>query len=1590
LGQAYGISSWAEYLELVQLLKPVYERQPAELAALPKWQDRLASCYESLNRNEEALAIRKGLAEQSPWNLYAQIDYARRLQNAGQTDASLAWLQRELDRKIERNASEVEALNSAFITFYRAQARWDDLLKFTQQGMERNPENATIHGEYLSALIFNNQLDAANALVEKWLRESQIDGKLPPAAKTRLDAALNFALGQIPNISVQRMDERWNESLYAVARFFVRHKHHFDVTQRVLGNHYFVQTDDCDRLRGEFLALLQADVANVSISQLASLVQWTIAGRMESVQTVNGRKQIDANEVDIAVWQKIAATVQARWAQATNKQDKHTLGETLISIYATRFRDTQYLPFLRERIGSAAQEYQAVYVSVLFEALLNAPWSEQIEQEVFIRLRQLSEEKEPVDRLVVLIPALYRVVDQMVANRIVLESKALQDQGGTDKLTRQELAKKRADIRTAARQAVATRLAAEGAQEQNASLAAWMRIEHSWLDVQLNQRLSEVEAECWKILGEAPPKPQAKDEDVEEPKHTVAELKQEFFDSLLRERAYITVMNLATRRSAAAPSVDKLLKFVDTGIGYGGDAAATWRSTKFQLLVALDRPDELEKELREWIRADVSTAPWRIVLGRLVAERGKLEEAIALLEACAKDNLLSAEDYRSLADWYLALNRRESYERARIEAFKQTPEHILNNITYQIRNRWNQHNTRLPSELDENSLFAWKALFEKTAQPENYLNPLRELYAASRDFRLLQILPDAALGRTPQQAYSFIIGIQSQILYELRNEATADEIIARIKKLRETDRTPTDQRALDLFEAVVERKSSELLNQPGPHVQAALAALQRAFQRKWTDGEPVLMAQFLRNLGTLPQPQLVEEQLRELKELQKLAAAESREHLQITDHYCYVLFWSYNRRDEALREMEACVTAYDRVHQGQWPHQDNEILSSYIGMLEGVNRHAAAEIVLQKYLAKPEQEEQRKWLKDRMLGLYNHALQNDGTVSLGTGEELFQNLVTRDLDEIQKSTDENVRYQIVARLTGTFNIGRMKGFASVKPAMHKFAFELMPQILKRQIAKYRDTAQAPMGAIYETLGARDALRYVVERMEQYPASMELEYYGSWYAFGSELGARLQQMIDTKRDLQDLDARVFKLAAGELRRELKTGENRNRNLYHKHYNYFWAQKAKEFAHVANEVFAERKTSGRRAMSVARYLREGLGLHPRAIEIMFLAHKDGLLDISEQTQLVNWLHSDDRFAEMISLLEPLISQYPGNLQYRTQLMAAYFRTQRPEQLEDLTDKTDKYFHQGGRWNEDNIAALARACRECALTERAVTLFNEALSVYQRNHPGSGSGDQILSSLYQDLATAQSTLGHTKEAVDAASAALICWPARHNQRQYAIQNLANVLNNAKDLDAYVKYLDDGAAKTGQDSPILRKQIGLAYQRRSQWDQAIAQLRLAVALQPNDQEVHKALMACFDAGDPAKYKGLANKQLLALIDLERHDLALYQQLAERLKGDEAEAERAATSLIEAAPNESENQTAMAEWRQKQDRWDEAIPHWEQVAKLRKLEPTGLLKLAEAQIHQKRWDTAKKSLETLQKTEWPSRFGDIRGQAQNLLRQVP
>lgn len=156
---------------------------------------------------------------------------------------------------------------------------------------------------------------------------------------------------------------------------------------------------------------------------------------------------------------------------------------------------------------------------------------------------------------------------------------------------------------------------------------------------------------------------------------------------------------------------------------------------------------------------------------------------------------------------------------------------------------------------------------------------------------------------------------------------------------------------------------------------------------------------------------------------------------------------------------------------------------------------------------------------------------------------------------------------------------------------------------------------------------------------------------------------------------------------------------------------------------------------------------------------------------------------------------------------------------------------------------------------------------------------------------------------------------------------------------------------------------------------------------MQPHDLQTHQKLLECHDVLND---RDAAVGQLLSMIDIDRHNLDLYTQLAERLKDDPNLSERALTSLVEVGAAESENHQALAEQREKQHRWQDAIRQWQHVARLRALEPTGLVHLTEAQIHEKEWHAARDSIEKLKRREWPGRFSNVQNDIKRLQQMVP
>jgi predicted Zn-dependent protease len=1553
ISQANSTLSIAEAMTLHDRLRPAYEARPAHVRAMEGWTQQRVNYLQHLGRPDDALRLQKQLAVDYADDMNQQRQYAQAVANTGDYDAAYGWLTRVL-KEGRWTPDEDEALRDQYAALLYQQGRYDDLVSYFADWLKRQPESKAPYLPYLSALVRTGQPDKANGLIAGWLKEGQVQCERPPLVEARFQAAISQALGRGHNLYTYRIDDPWLAPLADVVLYLAQRPADLPTADTIMQS-TFGNTDECRAVRKKVRALLAAEVDKLTPEQLQHFVSWSLP---------------DEPSPAPAYWKQIADGLHKRWSAETRPDARNRLGEVLAQVLSNRATAAELLAFLHRQLREGPEAYRPAHAQKLFETLLAQPWSVEYEDEALALLDQTWGAEGPHQQLHARVVALYRLTDRIVAARYeALMAKVKQPEN----LTRTELRKKQEEARKQSRAAYADRLRQE-IDKHGKTLAPWLTAECVYLDVRLGRDPKRAAAECWAILGDAPP---ATAEEPDSPVEAVGQL----LDGVLRRRLLTTLADLAARKDADPALVKRLLAYVDRGLAAEGEAAF-WRSWKYRLLLALDRPKELEQALRQWTAADEANAGWRVALGFLLAEEGRLAEAVAQLEAAEKADELGPAAYRALADWYLVLNRRAQRERALVAAYRTLDEYHLYRLINARLSQYQRGDGQAPAELDAEIPLMFLALFEKSGNPNNYLWQLQQFYQATRDFRLLAVLPDAVVGQSAGKVYPFLQAIHG-IVADIHDEATVDELCAHLEQVRGRAKTAVDRRALDLLETEVQRRGAELKNQPGPHTEAALSALKRAFKYEWSDGEPRLMADLLAALGSIPQQPLAQEQLRQLAALHQAARAGSEDRLHIAQDYATVL-WNYGRRDEATDHLIAGLNEFQDANNGVLPVSANPAVVALVSFHEASGHYDRAETYLRAQLQHPVHHQQDLWLRQAIDGVYVSALRGDGEVSLGKGQALYEAL-ERNLRDALATDDHDHRVALVGSLCQTYRAGADKRLAGPREDLRAFAFKGFADVLRRQTSNYENVVNEVAGTVHDILGPGEAVLFLLDRVENEPAWFRFNNQDGWSRHSWQLG---QWLTEAKTLPPEADARLLKFVLAELRRDLETRQQRNRVLYYRQYSYYWADKEPDFAKAAEEVLDQHKMSAATVVYIAEYLSRGCNRHALAVAALLDAHRAKVLEESGEALLAQYLQEAERYGDSIPVLLPLVKERPENLSYRVLLMRAYFKTGRQQELTAQLRDADAFFHQKGRWTEEVMATLARSTLETQLFNESVAYFKKVIGLQERTAPRRGIGDGVLSEYYSGEARAYAGLGKTPEAVDAACGAVVSWGPTSRNRAAALESLRQVLHQAKDLDGYVQYLDRQATETRQDNALVRKAVGQVYADKHQHAQAIRQLRLAAEMQPNDAETHRLLVGQFDAlQDPEG----AFRQLLESAQLARRDIKLYQEMGKKLEalGRPREVERAYTSVVEMLPNESEGHALLAEIRQGQNRWPEAITEWEQVARIRALEPTGMLKLAAAQVHERQWDGAAETVKKLRSRAWPARFGNVDQEAAALEQQI-
>lgn len=1562
-GEANPVASAAEQHDLLQLLKPIYERAPKRLLALRDWNQALVSCYQALSRLPEAVELAGKLAREYDWDPNAQTQYANLLGNSGDTEAGLAWLATRIANQDHRwIASEVASFRMSYINLAESQNRLEDVLRAAEAWMQDQDSEGSgtwPFSRWLSAMIRLGKTDAAYARIDEWLADgvARQGAALELPTRNRLGAAIEVLKGRAQGVQPNDIPERFHRGLAKVVRKFALSAKDAAFAESIMNDYRFTRTERARSLRKHFAQVLEKRAATLEVTAVNRLLGW-----------------VGTNDPAVApeVWESVVRDLTSRWERERDDAKRDALAVPIEGILSGHLGAERYLEFLRRKLNEAPDKRRGEFAGRLFEALLTQGWAAEKEAEAFALLPSIDFVPADKDRVQELrrAGALMRLNDWVLRTRCAAAWEKLE---GKEDLSRTELAARQQEIVHATRVALLERLTNELADRKGevaAAMRAWTNCERLYLMALLHQDAGKIAGECWEYLG------------AQEAFAGTTRADRPWPQTVLIERHLATLEYLAAQPKADPALVTQLLDWLARGIAAQPDEPG-WKQHLYRLLVVLDRPAELKATLTEWTRRNSETRnSWRIALGYLHAELAEIAEAVRDFEAVEKDDELGPAEYRAMANWYLVLNRKADRMRAATAEYGAMEEWSLANRiqqhTYKIERGFNNGT---PEDFDPAVVDMLRAIFRKAQNPGPHLYQLGSLYRYTKDFRLLECLSDGVPGNSAGQIYSFLGSLNSVLQY-VNDEAVCDQILARLNEVRKGVKTRVDARGLDFLELLVRRKAAEVLNQPGQQVPLALAAMQRAFAGdEWGLGERRLMAQLLAGLGSISQEPLAAEQRHELQALYQASAAGTADRLHIGAAWAGILR-GYGQAAKAVDLLGAALQEYRATQGGNLTLEAQAPFDQWLGYHEADRHFALGEQAIAAALEMKVLESVRQWLVERQYRLYNNTLAAGGTVSLGQGRELFDLARQRLADEL-RTPQHTHRGQLCGILIELYRTAHNQAkLKEVAPALVEFADGPFDQRVPFQTPNYQNLVQQLGSALREIAGDRAALAFLISRCEREPESFRATGQGGWSRYGYQIAEYRSRV----KDLGDLEARLLKLVLAELHRDLETGNYSNRYLYHDDHSYFWSEKRADFLALALVVLEEKRKSLVVVKFVAGYLFDGLEAHAEALEALTSAYTRKLLDEGGISQLAGFLERLTRDGEAVAYLAEVVAMSPANADYRRRLVGSLGRSGQRDKALAAVDEAVACFKAKHAWNEGNLAALAQGCHEGKLWDRGVELYDELIPLHQRTQPKRGIGNGTLSAYYTRLSECHAGLGNTAKAVEAAAGAIVSWGPRHDQRTQALSVLRNVLEQAQDLDGYVALLDQEVAASGLENPIVRKALGEVFVARKEYPKAILNLRRAVDTQPDDADSHKLLVAAYDASQDAAG---ALRQLLETVRLSPRSLELFKDLGNRLEkaGRADEAERARTGLVEAMPNESEGHAMLADIRQSQDRWPEAITEWQRVAGIRSLEPTGLLNLAKAQAHEKQWAAARASAKKLLAKEWPSRFGDVSAEAAGILK---
>ena len=1329
----------------------------------------------------------------------------------------------------------------------------------------------------------------------------------------------------------------------------------------------------------------------------------------------------------------------SRWRSTDNSDQREELALLIEEFEDQSFDTAHQINWQRTRLNEANEDETSAAANGLFQKLLATSWSPEIENETWSLLELMPTSLTPHTRRNDWLPLLQQWVTSMLSMRVVHHQTAYP--GFNDLPAKQQQHAARECRARAMREMIdvlteksnvnrsnKTEAADEASTDKEGSRSAARRERDA--DILLHRLMLQAElAEADSIVGvtdeertrllegivrETKNLLGAEPEMTPDPNSVPVEVEKQIEQRLaLRQRhfAFLLWLNAALQRDERADEdemsnetdsqISDVLNYVRKGIEKDIVAPDAWRAAEYGILIALDRSDELLGLLQEWATTETSRTPWTIYLAQLLVELDRLEEAIDLYEVRGEKDLLTVHEWYQLSVWQHALDHRAASERSKRKAWARTPSNELQKQLTNELEQWSSGKIETTPTAPESVKERFAILLPKTEHPDHAIRLLANWYKATHDSQLLISMAPFVTGQSRGKMRDALEYTQSAI-NDVDQEAGIDAIEEsirqteiRVKSAADRPQSEIDLLALNILSLQTASAGARITNQPSGHAERATSILGQLLKHNWQPDERQWFALRLHNLP-ITNASLKQSRLEGMKTLLQALPEGSTERLQIANLTAQVMI-NEKHDHEALRLLEAEINSalgmLSKPDAGTSPDPDLvvDLVRTLVHVLHEGRQYQAserwlAEITLSVVI--PDRDE-------LLFDTHVSALLHGGRTSLGEKSSLYESLQNQSLTRALEAEGSDEFQRAWRQLFQVLRSGHHQRIKTVAVDTLAIAKTHATNLVRQHSDRDDEIIDAILKMLNETNQRQAAIEFLLERLESQPLALQWTAPRQrWNNFADDLYATAVQSNDTKNGgkhyelypeaipLRDRFENVLFLG---LEKTFAVLGDQHSELFSAERDELWKDGNKRFLEMINRVAAANPDSQPHLMHQAnRLISHHHGQRENAIRILLSANDRKVLDVNGQNQLVSYLFDAEQFQDAVRVLEDIIRVYPSDTTPRISLMTALYKLgERGRLLAELNSILNELLDPE-TVDVQKVWSLADSCRECELWKEASDLYNRGIT----RHGWPRSASPPLSDAWRNLAECQARLNQTANALNSVSAAWVVCGQDASRRNYAQATLESVMSQTQDLTAVTELLDQKASKDGDDSSFLRRALGKAMLDKSSFESAEAQLRIALSLQPQDNEVWSSLIAALDAQDrSADAVNAVHDQS----DTNIRDISLYRDLHQRLTTLKLpdEAERAATSLIEVAMSEADHHMSLAQIRDSQDLHSGAVNHWQIASDLRKEDPTPLAGLAKAQIRMGDPAAARRTLNRLVITAWDERFEDLPNDLRSIRRQL-